>query len=188
MATSFLTYRHHNQYPVTYLFLEVFASFAQKSDESSASDVLTSTLESLGVPKPYTEEFLTSIALELTAIRDARSKQKPPAPQKDPGRSPGSEMLKWLSALDIESILLFVCEYDYERAYKMYSTIPVLMVDSIVEKRVELEKHRIDSTFESVVYGFGGNMKSSSPGETIDVSNVADSPSAAEQLKKFKFM
>ena len=188
MPTSFFERQQKTKYPVTYLFLEVFAGLAQQSDESNSADLISKTLKLLGVKPPYSEELLLQIAVDMTGIRDKRESAGKGS-SKPSGRTPGSDMMHWISHLPTEDLLLFVCDFDYEKAYTLYTTVPVGAVEQMVKNRVELEQQRIGAFFESVIVGFGGKLKGGASDATlIDVSNPENKQAAMSALKKFKLL
>ncbi len=190
MPSSFYSQRVLKRFPVSYLFLEVFASLCEKSSAISAPEAIASTLQSLGVKPPYTPELLSGIAEDLEAIRRSKESSKSSKPSKGRGgRSVGSEMLGWLGSLDLETTLLIASDYDYEAAAKLYSECPVQVVDRIVSTRIEAETHRINAMFEAIVFGTGGKMKGGSPADKVmDASAPEANADVQAQLKKFRFM
>lgn len=182
----FYRHTHKQQFPVSYLFLELLARSAEKSESGTLLDVIAPVLTALGQKPPFKEEFLADILREVLEIKkdkeQASAKRSGPAPK---GRSVGSELSKWIGGLDIEEALLMSCDYDYDKAADLYCNKPVKVVDSIISLRAQQEWQRAMVVFESVVFGTGGKMKGGTSDST-SVMTAASENSQREMESKLK--
>lgn len=188
MPTSFYSRRVAKQFPVSYLFLEVFAGICEKSEGISSPEAITVALQSMGVDPPYTGEMVASISRDMVSVRDAHQ-TPPPSKASRNKRGVGTEMVSWVSSLDMEPLLLLATGGDYRLAEYLYCDVPAMAVDEFLRTHIQFESHRAGVVFEAVVFGTGGKMKGGSESERVlDVSKGSSNEDTAAQLRQFKFM
>lgn len=153
-------YKHHykKRFPITYQFLELFAnSVDNNSEDAEVHEVLTPVLSALGHKPPYREEFILEVVEQLTYVQKAKSEVKAGKPAS--GRSFGTEFIQWFSKLDVSQIMFLLSDYDFEKAANIYNTTPVLVVDKMMELKMEHEWQIACKDFEAVIFGMGGKIK-----------------------------
>ena len=166
MESVFYKYGYKKRFPVTYLFLELFSKSVQNSDPENEdiTDVLLPVLSALGEKPPYEEEFLTEILQDMDEYRKSKEGKSEPK-SKSGKRQFGTEFINWFSKLDTEQILLLITDFDYEKAYKLYSETPVSLVDKMIETKLSYEWTKAEKDFEAVIFGMGGSVKGGATGD-----------------------
>lgn len=190
MESVFYKHRFSNRLPVTYLFLELFTKSIENSGSEDVVAVLEPVLVKLGHKPPFSETMITDILKEIDSLRkesDGKSKGKSGGSK----RSFGSEFIKWFGRLDIEQTILLLVNFDFEKAYKLYSEVPASVVDRMIETKMGYEWTHAENNFEAVVYGMGGSFKGGS--KDADKSfeepkTQADQVARDEGLKSMGFM
>mgnify|MGYP001413970052 CR=1 FL=1 len=190
MESVFYRYGFKKRFPVSYLFLELFAKKLENSEpDTEVRDILEPVLSALGHDGPHTEEFLMQVLEDLKEIQDVKSGDAP-VKQKGGKRTFGQEFIKWFASLDQAQALIVLTDYDFDKAYKLYSTVPALLVDKMIQTRIGYEWTQAEANFEAVIFGMGGSIKG---GGKADKSHEAPKTKEAEtarnaDLKKLGFM
>lgn len=166
MESVFYKYGYKKRFPVTYLFLELFAKSVENSDpESEITEVLFPVLNALGFKPPYQENFILQILQDMDEYRKKKEGIDSASHAKGKKRSFGTEFIKWFSSLEQDQVLLLVTDYDFEAAYKLYSEVPVSVVERMIETKIGYEWTKAEKDFEAVVFGMGGTIKGGSAGQ-----------------------
>lgn len=180
MESVFYKYGYKKRFPVTYLFLELFSKSVENSDADNEdiTDILLPVLTALGKKPPYSEEFLTHILQDMDEYRRSKEgKDTSPAPKGK--RQFGTEFIKWFAKLETDQILILITDFDFDKAYKIYSEVPVMFVDKMIETKLSYEWTKAEKDFEAVVFGMGGSIK----GKSSD-SGGFSVPKSEEELKQ----
>lgn len=191
MESVFYKYGYKKRFPVSYLFLELFAKKLETSEpDADITDILEPVLSALGHQPPHKEEFLLGILAELKEIQEKNSGTKAVKPTSGGKRTFGKEFLNWFSGLDQVQALLVLTNYDFDAAYKIYSTVPALLVDKMIQTKIGYEWTQAEANFEAVIFGMGGSIKGGSkdnkmhePPKTKEAEKSRDA-----NLKKLGFM
>lgn len=189
MESVFYRYGFKKRFPVTYLFLELFSKSLENSEsEAQVADVLLPVLSALGYEPPHEESMLIEILKDLDELQTIK-KEKSSGPNKKSGkRSFGTEFLKWYTSLDTDQALLMMTNFNYEAAYNLYSKVPALLVDKMIETKLGYEWNSAEKDFEAVVFGMGGSIKGGSDSDkTFDNKTETGSKAMENQLKKLGF-
>lgn len=192
MESVFYKYGYKKRFPVTYLFLELFAKSVENSDpESDVTEVLIPVLTAMGHKPPFEEDMLIQILQDMDDYR----KKKEETPDKKPAsggkRQFGSEFIKWFGKLDADQTLLMLADWDFEKAYKLYAETPVQIVEKMISTKVEYEWTLAEKDFESVVFGMGGSFKGggSPDDKTFEIpKSEKDNRARESELKRLGFM
>jgi hypothetical protein len=190
MESVFYKYGHKKRFPVSYLLLELFAKSIEKyGDEAEVSEVLPPVLSALGIDPPYTEEFIAEVITDISELQESKSEKK--GSGKSSGkRTFGKEFIKWFGSLDIDQTLLLLTNYDFDAAYKIYSTLPASLVDKMIDTKMGYEWTHAEAAFEAVIFGMGGSIKggSSDPDKTTEEPKTkAEEDARLAQLKRMGF-
>jgi hypothetical protein len=173
------------------LFLELFAkSYENSESEREVTEILLPVLSALGKEPPYEEQFLVDILKDMDDLQKTKAEiAKAGKKSSSNKRAFGSEFLKWYTKLETEQTLLLLTGFDFDAAYKLYSEVPALIVDSMIQTKLGYEWNTAEKDFEAVVFGMGGSIK----GGTKDADQVFENKTekgAADmqaQLKKMGF-
>lgn len=191
MESVFYKYGYKKRFPISYLFLELFAKKLQNSEpDTDMADVLQPVLSALGVKPPHSDELLVQVFKDLQEVHESKSGEPSPSAPKGGKRTFGKEFLKWFAGLDQEQALLVLTDYNFEAAYKLYSEVPALLVDKMIRTRIGYEWSHAEANFEAVIFGMGGSIKG---GGKDDKRHEAPKTKEAEtarnaDLKKLGFM
>jgi len=190
MESVFYRYGFKKRFPVTYLFLELFTKSYENSESEDVTEILLPVLDALGHKPPYDEQFLVDILKDMDELQKVKAEQAKGGKRNSSNkRSFGSEFLKWYTQLDTEQTLLLLTGFDFGAAYRLYSEVPALIVDSMIQTKLGYEWNTAEKDFEAVVFGMGGSIK----GGTKNADQVFENKTedgAAEmqaQLKKMGF-
>lgn len=188
MESVFYKYGHKKRFPVTYLFLELFGKSVEKSGgEGDIESVLLPVLSALKIKPPYHELMIQQILNDMEEIQKFGS-EKPPE-SSNGKRTFGKEFIKWFSSLDIEKNLLLLSDYDFNKAYKLYSETPVLAIAQMTEVKLGYEWAKAEASFEAVIFGMGGSISGGSDtGNTIDMTKETTDSERQQQEAAIKRM
>lgn len=190
MSSFFYRYTFKKRFPVTFLFLELFANSARNSESGDISNAIKPVLLALGHKPPYSDTLLSEIIEDMLEVKAQHEKTRPTKKSSPNQRGMASELMKWVAGLEVQSLLLVLCDYDFERASKLYCETPALVVGRMIELRSEQEWHRAQAVFDAVVFGTGGKMKGGSS-ENVKIMDAATAEKKAEMeqgLKRLGFM
>lgn len=195
MESVFYKYGHKKRIPVSYLFLELFAksieNFGHAADDDAAQ-LVQPVLTSLGYNPPFKEETIIDILTDIDSLRKSHGeREKSKKGGKGGKRTFGSEFIGWFSRLDIEQTILLLADFDFDKAFKIYSEVPATIVDKMIETKMGYEWTWAESNFEAVVYGMGGSFKGggSKPDQSFEApKNETDKVERDAALKKMGFM
>jgi len=189
MESVFYKYGFKKRFPVTYLFLELFAKSIENSEsDAEVAEVLLPVLSALGKEPPYDESFLITIMEDLTELQKVKSEKQGSGKKPSNKRSFGSEFLKWYTALDTDQALLLLTGFDYDAAYNLYSKVPALVVDQMIETKLGYEWNSAEKDFEAVVFGMGGSIKGGSDKDkTFENKTEKGMEAMTAQLKNLGF-
>lgn len=187
MESVFYRYGFKKRFPVTYLFLELFAKSLENSEsDADISEVLLPVLSALGYQPPFKEELLIGILKDLEELQKTKEEKSGGSAKKSGKRSFGSEFLKWYTSLDTDQSLLLVTNFNYDAAYDLYSKVPAFLVDKIIETKLGYEWNKAEKDFEAVVFGMGGSIKGGGD-KTFDNKTEEGKKAMEAQLKNLGF-
>ena len=155
---------------VSFMFLDRLQANAGGSEETSLMDVLSLA---------YTDCYGKKVKLDqetAEAIADALPKpgdRKGPANAgKPPEKGLGSDYLKWLGSLQSDRLCYILSGFDAGKARTLYADTDYRIVQDMGESYLEQQWHKIQSSFEASMYGFGGGYKDGAGGGGSDEGEV----------------
>ena len=94
----------------------------------------------------------------LSRVQESAKPDTPSAPASEdaPSRTLGTSFQTFLSSLDAARILLWACQFDYQRADYFYSVVDSSVANQIIKDFVSSLHEQNTYLFEAVLYGFGG--------------------------------
>jgi len=197
MSTLFYHYSHKEEFPITYLFMELLERSVEESPGCSLKEALLPVLKACGHPPPYSEEFLQSVSAALNEVSKEKkklseevNKQKKPDPK--PGL--GTQLAEFTKGLTLQESLLYVYEYDFDKASHHYCNTPVQAVDLSISLKYRFLWQTLTQRYEACLFGFGGgysdsksNLPPATDANTHEVTDAASFSKMAAAAKSVGF-
>lgn len=163
---------------VTSLLLENLSEQISSDPDISVDDAIRKAAGKSGY-KNLSSDAVIEIAKRLAEdhkkISEAKEADGESDKSSDTGKGMGTSEMKWIASLKPDELCMFVAEYDYEKAYHLYTEVDKDVVAQLAELKQKGRWNNILSSFESTMYGFGGHYKSdksSTDSENEKVYNV----------------
>lgn len=193
MTTLF--YERHLKKPIiSHLFLEAIEELITRDPDTDLRTALLHAIDAIGEGTDPSPEELSDYADALQEFHRTRSQLISAKPEESPPDEPltpltkksskkgrGNGFLKWVDSLKLEERLLLISDYDYDKAYHYYAKVPVEVVDRLWTLYVASRWNEMDSMFEAVVYGMGGELKG---GETKSEVHEKSKTAAEEKARQ----
>jgi len=184
---------------ITYLFLEVFSKVIVKHNDKEFEEILGITLLKLGYDlEKLTEEVAVDLAErimvyqkeELQAMSDSAKQieDSNKSGSKGKGKGFGQDYLEHIKDLSPADKCMVVCEYDYDKAKRLYCEVEKSAADRIVTLYMGTRWQELKTNFEASVLGFGGSLDGKKDkGPSYDMTTEEGQKAAMSQLKSLRF-
>jgi hypothetical protein len=190
MPSIFHRARFSIRTPLTSLFLEHFSleltKLTPEEREDQFVEVLARCMEECGLSEgPPSDDQLIEIADRLNQVV--------PTEETEDGQTlrGGSHFsgyfIEWSGKLRADGLCLYLADYDYPRANRLYCELDQQLVVAIASEKLRLEFERARVAFEAALFGFGGSYKGSPQGDEKVFDLTKDNAAAEVALKNFGF-
>lgn len=150
-----------DEMPISHMFLTIYAEGAKNAPGTNGADLVR-----LAYAETYRQD-LTDEQVELVCLRldshgqrlkaeMAKRSDKPGAPKVKPERSYGDYFREWLAELDMTQTLLWLTDYDLEKAQHLYRYGDYELVEKMVTTKKLHQAEAARLQYEAALFGFGG--------------------------------
>lgn len=162
--------RYSQRFPVSLLALERLHHLQRTEPPEDA--IIEVLVECCGIKEPTQDDFIYLLERIDEVNRECDSKPPPSGYSTQDKKGLGSDFNKFISSLPLDQIILWMVQFDHDKARKLYCEVDRTTVMQAVKdfSTAILEGNKF--LFEAVLYGFGGSYKgdSSDDAEVIDLS------------------
>jgi len=165
--------------PVTYLLLE--RATVLMAELEGAEAVLASVeaaIKQCGLCKRPTSDQIAYAVQRMAELQDEMEKAQAEGSGTTINlKSFAGEYLNWVKEMTPASMCMYLADYDYDTACKLYVEVDYKDVQELAEQKLLRDWQLVKTGFESVLFGFGGSY-----GDGDAVENDLEDESKRESL------
>ena len=172
--------RFEHLFPIPLLAFERIDALRHLPPEQVIGQVLA---ECCNKPKPTSEEityFIRRVQGEVAqAAPQVESKTEEdddpykPVESSTKRRTLGSSFQEMISKMDSARLLLWACNWDYNKASYLYTVVDKSIAKQVIDDFIRVTQETNTYLFEAGLYGFGGSYSGDEPssGDEVDASD-----------------
>lgn len=186
MASMF---RRNPRTKITSLFREVFFETASAHPDEPVFVAITVAAEACGM-KDYDAEGIAERLAEMAqkaAKRADEAKNEAAHAPAGSGSGYGAKYTKWLGGLSQDQLCLWLADFDFDKAKKLYSDTDIDDLSVMVQIKSGHEWEQLRTRFEACVLGFGGKLENQSEG-IVHKPDMNDTKSVNDMIDMVKAM
>ena len=155
-------------FPIPLLAFERIDALRHLAPEQVIGQVLA---ECCNKPKPTPEEITYFIRRVQGEVSQAEQQIAPSESisTHTTSRTLGTSFNKLVSSMDTSRLLLWACNWDYQKAKYLYTQVDKTIAKQVVDDFLKVTQETNTYTFEATLYGFGGSYTEDSGNDPDDI-------------------